>query len=621
MTGRGPKNGERKRAREQAADIAARFVRLERSHRGLERLYDVSKLLTRSQPVEGMVTDVVGVLAKTLPLRSAIFIQEMTGEPRTMVWQAQGESARGLRQAKDYAQEAYRYLVHSGVDFPREETGSLGLPATGKGWPAPVKDRFVILPLVVEGPIFGALQVEDARDLDEQDLIFVNAAVNQLSFAIDRHVVISAQQTASELREREQRLLAQVSEAVGGSVELGDALAALARFAVPELADACVIDEVAEDGTLRRREVRFADDTQARRLAEPLKQLLARTAGQAPLENIVEPDKPRLFSDRGAHDEVHAAALRDMGVRSMMTVPLSAHGRTLGKLSLCVAESGRSYSQHDLALTEQIAYRAALALDNARLYEAAQRAVRSREDLLSIVSHDLKNPLGVIRLHAQMLLRPRGGEERRSSRTQLEAIQRAADHMGRLITDLLTAASVESGRFVVARQPIDPATLVSDALVALRPLAERKSLRIVDEIPPHLQQVFADAARIEQVLGNLVGNAIKFSPEHGRITVRAVPLQHEIAFSVSDTGGGIAATDLPRLFDRFWQAERSARIGTGLGLFIAKGIVDAHGGKIWIDSELGEGTTVFFTLPMAPPVDSNRGEATGSPDDPRLEGR
>lgn len=632
MAGRGSKK-ERNGAREQAADIAARFDRLERSHRGLERLYEVSKLLTRSQPVPGMVTDVVGVLARTLPLHSAIFIQESDGEPRTMVWQAKGDSAKRLRQAKDHAQEAYRYLVRSGVDFPREETGSLGLPATGTGWKAPPKDRFVMLPLVVDGPIFGAVQVEDARELDEMDLVFVNAVVNQLSVAIDRHLVIGAQQVASEAREREQRLMAQVSEAVSGSSEFSDALAGLARFIVPELADACCVDEGDADGSLRRREVRFADEAKHWELAEPLKQLLARAAQQNALAEVIETGEPRLFSDIGdplaegiAPDEAHAELLRAMGVRSMMTVPLSAHGRRLGVLSLYAAESGRRYSQHDLALTQKLAYRAALVLDNARLYEAAQRAVRSRKDLLAIVSHDLKNPLGVIRLHSQVLLgvRPRA-EDRRSSRRQLEAIQRSADQMNHLINDLLTVASVESGSFVVAQQRIDPAALVSDALEMLQPVAEGRSLRIVDDLPADLPDVLADATRVQQVLGNLIGNAIKFSPESGCITVSAVPLQHDVAFAVTDTGAGIAAADLPRLFDRFWQVERTARLGTGLGLFITKGIVEAHGGNVWIESELGAGTTAFFTLPMAPPGDSPddspHDDGRGSPDGPRMEGR
>lgn len=414
-----------------------------------------------------------------------------------------------------------------------------------------------------------------------------------------------------------------MSEAVNESFELRESLAALVRFVVPQLADVCFVDELTAAGKVERIEVLFADETKQRSLGQRLSQLATRAGRETPTTRVLASGEPLLFSDISdpladgpSPDEEHAELLRAVGVRSMMTVPLSAHGKMLGALSLLANGSGRRYTAADVALVEQIGYRAAIALEHARLYEAAQRAVRGREDLLAIVSHDLKNPLAVIRLHLQMLLRARdAAEDRRASRKQLETMQRSAEQMHRLVNDLLTVASVEAGHLSVTRQPLDPAPLVVELLDTLKPLAESKSLRLVSEVPAGAPHVLADGARIEQVLGNLLTNA---TPDGGRITVRALPRRGEVVLSVTDTGNGIAAAELPRLFERFWQAKDTARLGSGLGLFIVKGIVDAHGGKVWVKSQPGAGTTVSFSLPRAGSGGATRDDAPEDPTPPSL---
>ncbi len=404
------------------------------------------------------------------------------------------------------------------------------------------------------------------------------------------------------------RFLADVGEVVSSPGDYRGTVVAVARLAVPFLADLCVVDLLEDDGSLRRFEVAFADAKKQAELAESVRHLPPGPGRRTPHERVIESGEPLLYEEiqGSALEEVEqdaefARAMRAVGVKSKMVVPLIARGRILGALTFAAAESDRRYSAADLAFAEEIARRAAMAMDNARLYALEQRGARAREDLLAIVSHDLKNPLSSILMSVELLLRePATHDERRKhGRKELKRLKSAADRMNGLIQDLLDTASIAAGRISVERVSVAPVPVISESLEALAPLAAPKSLRLESAFPADLPAVFADPARLQQVFANLLGNAIKFTPDGGTVTVRADTSGDAVRFSVSDTGPGISHEDMSHLFDRFWQAQRKARVGTGLGLFIVKGIVDAHGGRIWIDSEVGVGSTFFFTLPVA----------------------
>src|SRR5262245_29263810 len=235
-------------------------------------------------------------------------------------------------------------------------------------------------------------------------------------------------------------------------------------------------------------------------------------------------------------------------------------------------------------------------LDNVRLVGEAQDALRAREDLLAIVSHDLRNPLGVVLASTSLLLKsnlPPDKQER--ARRQVEAIQRAGNRMNRLIRDLLDFASIQAGRLSVSVRPQDVASMVSEVLEVMEPLAAAKSMKLVSDVAPDLA-IRCDHDRVIQLFSNLVGNSIKFTPDGGTITVRATPDAAVVRFAVIDTGPGIPPDELPHVFDRYYQAQRKNRDGIGLGLSIARGIVEAHGGRIWVESEEGQGSTFSFTL-------------------------
>jgi signal transduction histidine kinase len=189
--------------------------------------------------------------------------------------------------------------------------------------------------------------------------------------------------------------------------------------------------------------------------------------------------------------------------------------------------------------------------------------------------------------------------ERVQERRQAEIVRRAADRMNRMIQDLLDVKRMESGRLTIDSRPEQPDVLINDTVDMLRPLAAGSIIRMETNIEDNLPPVIADAARIQQVLSNLVGNAVKFTPRAGTISVCAERGDGEVRFSVIDTGPGIPAEQLPHIFGRFWQAKTSDRRGIGLGLAIAKGIVEAHNGRIWVESSVGLGSTFYFTLPTA----------------------
>jgi signal transduction histidine kinase len=181
---------------------------------------------------------------------------------------------------------------------------------------------------------------------------------------------------------------------------------------------------------------------------------------------------------------------------------------------------------------------------------------------------------------------------------QVAMLHRAGERMNRLIQDLLDVKRMESGHLSIDTCPLPAATLLAEAADALRPLAVAAALELRLEPSPHLPRVSADRHRMHQVLSNLIGNAIKFTPRGGTITLRADVVAGELRVAVADSGPGIPAEQLPHIFGQFWQGARTDRRGIGLGLAIAKGIVEAHRGRIWVESTLGSGSTFYFTLPL-----------------------
>jgi signal transduction histidine kinase len=278
-----------------------------------------------------------------------------------------------------------------------------------------------------------------------------------------------------------------------------------------------------------------------------------------------------------------------------LSSPLTGgRGERLGAIHVAEKLDG-DFTEADDAILVQLAQMGSVAIANALLLAVEQAATRSRDDLIAIVSHDLRNPLSTIAMGAALLL----AEKNERNAKVVPRIQRAAKRMETLLADLLDMTRIEAKILAVEPTPARLESLVDEAIDPLAPLAANKGVTLTTQMPQGLPRVRADRHRILQVLGNVVGNAVKFTDAGGHITVSAARDADTVHVSVVDTGKGIAADHLARLFERYWQAGDTANQGTGLGLFIAKGIVEAHGGRIWAQSEAGRGTTMTFTLQVA----------------------
>lgn len=289
--------------------------------------------------------------------------------------------------------------------------------------------------------------------------------------------------------------------------------------------------------------------------------------------------------------------VRELDGGSMMYVPLATRGQTLGVLAFGASRSSLPFDATDLRLAEEIASRVSLALRSAMLHERLAQGVRERDEVLAMVAHDLRNPLTAIVMQAGQLRR-RGDEPERRDQQPAERIRRAAVRMNRLIQDLLDTGRLDAGeRLFTAPEAIPVGRLLAEAVELQQPAITHARRTLTVESAGALPSVWADRERTLQVLDNLLGNAAKFSRR--RVTLRATREGDEVKLSIADDGPGVPAEDLPHLFDRFWQATKADRRGAGLGLWIVKGIVDAHGGRVWAESEIGVGTTFHFTLPVA----------------------
>lgn len=293
-------------------------------------------------------------------------------------------------------------------------------------------------------------------------------------------------------------------------------------------------------------------------------------------------------------------------MRSFLGVPVRFGDHTLGHLYLANKRAGDEFTADDQVAIEMLAERAGVAIELARLAREVRASVAARDTLLAVVSHDLRSPLSTIQFGTEVakriadahpeLLRP------------LDMIQRATSRMAKLIEDLLQAATIEAGTFTVVLEPHEVGPLVEPVLEMFEDRAAERSIRLVREIPSALPAIRCDESRLVQLLANLVSNALKFAREGGRVQIRAWVEGSEVRFSVTDDGPGIPADQVQHLFERYWKGAAESKRGTGLGLYIAKGIVDAHRGRIWVDSKIGEGSTFTFTIPIA------RQDLAGPPD-------
>jgi PAS domain S-box-containing protein len=411
-----------------------------------------------------------------------------------------------------------------------------------------------------------------------------------------------------------QRFLAEVSAVLARSLDERETLEQATRLVVPELADWCIVDLNAPGG-LQRVAVYHPDPAAAPHV-EVLRRHRPRPGSLSPVLEVFRTGQAQLveryddmaYQSHVASDE-HLAAVRALAPRSLVVVPLVARERVLGTLTLLRGPGSERYTEEDLALAQDFSRRCGLAMDNARLLTELQRSLRTRDDFLSSVAHDLRNPLSVIKMRAELLqlqVAQRGSIEPERLTSAATRIQSTTEEMGSMIDGLLDLARSEMGqRPSLRRTEVDLGALARGVAQDQQQVASRHQVHVHTPETPLVASV--DEGRVRRVVRNLLLNAVKYSPEGGAVDVRVqrreVDGEGWAVLEVQDRGLGIPARDLPHLFERFYRGENVVgRIpGTGLGLFGARQIAEQHGGRIEVTSEEGQGSTFSVWLPQKPP--------------------
>jgi PAS domain S-box-containing protein len=417
------------------------------------------------------------------------------------------------------------------------------------------------------------------------------------------YTVVLRDITERKRAEDAERLLIEAGRLFAQSLRQEDVVRAIGASTIPALADACFIDLVDEARTIRRVAyvAEGGPEGTMRRLAEAFPPTWDSPASVIDVLRRGRPDLVTGVDDEWlASNEDHPEALalwRTLGVRAVYIVPLVVGDRTLAAVTfLDLGLRGNRFGEDDRVTIDRFARGAALAVDSARLYAAATRATSARDEVLAVVSHDLRNPISAVAMCARILKEAPPDDPAERER-MLTAISEATAWMQRLIRDLLDVSAIEAGRLSVERRPASLSTIVATAAGMVEGEIAQRALVLDIDLPANLPSVHADGARIVQVLTNLLGNAIKFTDAGGRIAIGATRAPGGVVVFVEDTGMGIEPDALPRIFDRFWQARATPRRGSGLGLAIARGIIEAHAGHIWVESQVGKGSRFAFSLP------------------------
>jgi PAS domain S-box-containing protein len=426
---------------------------------------------------------------------------------------------------------------------------------------------------------------------------------------------IRAQVARDESAAAQRRLavLAEASRLLDASLDYEATLQEVARVAVRTLADWCIVHLLDPDGAIRSLALAHGDPAK-----EALaRQLQARYPATEGVARVLRTGISEAYNQTGseessesqraarAHDAEHLRLLRELDSRSVMIVPLTARGRVLGALSVISTQPDRSYDPTDLAIAEELARRCGQAVDNARLHQEAQAAVKARDRFVSIASHELRTPIARVKGYAEMVLAAHSDGDLTEEMLQrsLKRIDHASDRLAALVRDLLDVSKISAGTMPMRLRPVDVTELVRDVVSRYQEQLKLgdSSGHLLLDIVGNPRQIAADPDRIEQVLTNLLENALKYSPDGAELRVRVQPKARGVLIEVQDHGIGLPPQAAERVFEPFSRAANAEQLqitGMGLGLFICRNIIEQHKGRIWARSAgEGQGTLMSVWLP------------------------
>jgi PAS domain S-box-containing protein len=412
--------------------------------------------------------------------------------------------------------------------------------------------------------------------------------------------------TERKSAERTTRFLSDAGELLSRSLDHEETLRAISALVVPRFADWCFIDLIEPDGGFRRIAVAHPPGAKHETTAQHLQRSYPRRNSLHHLSQTFARGETFLMNDVSddvlisiSRDEQHREALLSIGIRCFVSVPMTSRGATFGVISFLGADVRTRFEPADVALAEELGRRAALAVDNARLYGNAREANRAKDEFLANLSHELRTPMTAILGWAHLMQMT--DLEPEQYRLGVQTIRQSGEAQAKLIDDLLDVSRIVTGKLQLHATPVRLSEIASGAIAAIRPAAEAKRQRLEVDIDVENATVLGDASRLQQVFWNLLSNAVKFTPPGGVVRVALMEDDHDhVVMTVEDTGEGISTEFLPLVFERFRQGATIARgrTGLGLGLAIAKELVEMHGGTIVASSDgRGTGSTFTVTLP------------------------
>jgi len=432
--------------------------------------------------------------------------------------------------------------------------------------------------------------------------------------AEEREKLIREQAAVAEAEARQERLafLADASHVLAGSLEYQKTFHNLAHLVVPRLADFCIILSAAEDGALRQVAVAHSNLSDAPALRKLSEEFPSSSAAQRGGAQVVRTGKSEMCCDmrNGALQEIFEEQedrdlILSFAPTSFIAVPLKTHDRVLGVIVMVNMTEGRMCGTEELALAEELAQRAALAIDNAALYKAAQearaeaeRANLAKDSFLAMLSHELRTPLTPVLTSVLALEETEGLPE--DVGASLQMIRRNVELEARLIDDLLDLTRISKGKVQLSLEEVDAHLLLRNALEICQADIDHKNLSLQTEFAAEEVCLEADPARLQQIFWNLIKNAVKFTPKGGRLGIRTANNDGQLRVEVSDSGMGIDAETLPKIFNAFEQGERTRLGGLGLGLAISKALVETHNGTLTAESPgRNQGATFTAIFPVA----------------------
>lgn len=402
--------------------------------------------------------------------------------------------------------------------------------------------------------------------------------------------------------------LAEASRILSSSLDYQTTLNTIAKLAVPHIADWCAIDLINESGELKQVVVAHKDP----RKIQWAKKLRAKQPPDmsAPrgVPNVLRTGQPELYPEftdeflrMTSKTEEQYKLVKSIGFTSAMIVPLFSQGKPIGAITFVTAETSRNYNEADLIMAKELATRASVAIENARLYKGSQDAITMRDDFISVASHELKTPVTSVKMFTQVLKKHSEQIGDTKAVIHLSKMDKQLNKLTELIYDLLNVSKIQAGRMEFKEEIFDFDKAVKDVIDVLQQSSTKHKIYIQGNTGKSIQ---GDEERIGQVINNLVSNAIKYSPKSNKVHVKLAADKKSVIVSVQDYGIGMEKAHLARIFERFYRVYDTTDKtfpGLGIGLYISSEIIKRHGGKLWVDSTPGQGSTFHFSVPLISP--------------------